>query len=431
MFNRSHRNLARWFSLSMSSILVIFAGIIYYQKVTDELEALDRLLYKKAKIMAASVRYEVIRDRSRVELDNVPLLGNNPRLLESEIVYARWYDSGGRLVQFYGIPPSERLVQTEAFLTMKVVSNQIGQKSTVEWLRQVTLPVERQGSAIGYLQIATPITPVREELAGFLLVLAISVPVALGVISFTGLILGAVAMQPIRQAYEQLQRFTANASHELRTPLAAILSNAQAGLLFPDEDGTEQRYRLEQIVDITKSIAILVNNLLVLARHAGRLDPESLTEVNLTQLMEELRDFYAPLAATKDLIFKSDFPSQPVIVLADRDLLRQSVGNLLSNACHYTPAGGKVLLHLFTQPHRVVIQVEDTGMGIPADDLPHIFERFYRVNTKRSQHIRGFGLGLAIAKQLVEAHGGQIHVTSAIAKGSTFQIELPFTTQKK
>lgn len=431
MFNRSRRNLARWFTLSMGSILFIFAGIIYYQKVTDELEALDRLLYKKAKIMAASVRYEIIQDRSHVELDNVPLLGNNSRPLESEVIYARWYNSAGRLVQFYGIPPSVQLVETKEFLTIKVASNQIEEKSRVEWLRQVTLPVERQGIAIGYLQIATPITPVQEELAGFLLILAIIVPVALGVISFTGLVLGGVAMQPIRQAYEQLQRFTANASHELRTPLAAILSNAQAGLLFPDQDGTEQRYRLEQIVDITKSIAILVNNLLVLARHAGRLHPESLMEVDLTQLMQELGDFYALQAATKDLTLKNDLPLQPVKVSADPELLRQAVGNLLNNACNYTPAGGNLRLRLFTQPYRVVIQVEDTGIGISADDLLHIFERFYRVNTKRSQQTEGFGLGLAIAKQLVEAHGGQIYVTSAIAKGSTFQIELPFSVQKK
>lgn len=425
MFNRSRRNLAHWFTLSMGSILFIFAGIIYYQKVTDELEALDRLLYKKAKIMAASVRYEFVQGRSQVGLDNVPLLGNNPRPLESEIVYARWYNSTGQLVQLYGIPPSEKLMDTDEFLTIKITSNQIREKPSFEWLRQVTLPVQRQGVAIGYLQIATPITPVQEKLGEFLLVLAISVPVALGVISFTGLILGGVAMKPIRQAYEQLQRFTSNASHELRTPLAAILSNAQAGLLFPDEDGTEQRYRLEQIVDITKSIATLVNNLLVLARHAGRLAPESLIEVDLTKLMQELLDFYAPQATAKDLILKSYLPQEQVKMLAEPELLRQAIGNLLSNACNYTPAGGVVKLRISTQHNRVIIQVEDSGIGIPTDDLPHIFERFYRVDKKRSQQVEGFGLGLAIAKQLVEVHGGGISVKSTIGKGSTFQIELP------
>jgi signal transduction histidine kinase len=408
----------------MGSILIGFASLIYYQKVADELEAVDRLLYRKAKIMAASVRYELIQGQWRVGLDNVPLLGNNPRPLESEVVYARWYNTAGRLTQFYGMPPAEELAETEEFLTIKVTSSQIEEKPTVELFRQVTLPVQRQGIAIGYLQIATPITLVQEKLANFLLILAVSVPIALGMISFTGLVLGGIAMKPIRESYEQLQRFTANASHELRTPLAAILSNAQAGLMFPDEDGTEQRYRLEQIVELTKSIATLVTNLLVLARHAGRLAPESLVIVDLQPLVQDLIEFFIPQAIAKDLTLTSLIQNNPVKVLADPDLLRQAVSNLLSNGLNYTPAGGKVELRLFTQSYRAVIEVADTGVGIPDEDLPHIFERFYRVHTKRSQQSGGFGLGLAIAKQLVEVQGGHINVTSTLGKGSTFQIIL-------
>jgi signal transduction histidine kinase len=101
------------------------------------------------------------------------------------------------------------------------------------------------------------------------------------------------------------------------------------------------------------------------------------------------------------------------------------VGNLLSNACKYTPPGGSVQLRLFTQSRQAVIQVSDSGVGIPQTDLSHIFERFYRVDTKRTRQTGGFGLGLAIAKQLVEAHGSQISVTSVVGQGSTFQIELP------
>lgn len=423
MFYRSRRNLARWFTLSMGSILVAFAGAIYFQKVVDQLEALDRLLYRKTQVMAASIDYELNQDQWQVNLNNVPLLGNNPRPLATEIVYARWYNLEGRLLQFYGIPPSEQLMETQEFLTIKPNSDRSG--LTGERLRQITLPVKRDGLMLGYLQVATPLTPVQETLREFLLLLTLCVPVTLGLIGLAGWILGGLAMQPIHHAYEQLQRFTANASHELRTPLAGILSNAQAGLLFPDEDGSEQRFRLEQIVTITKLMSALVSNLLLLARHSGRLAPESLTETDLTSLLQELANFYSDRSAAKNLSLQRYFPQQRVIVQADRDLLRQAVGNLLSNACNYTPTDGRVQLRLFTQSHRAVIQVEDNGVGIPAADLPHIFERFYRVNTKQSRQTGGFGLGLAIAQQIIEAHGGKIGVTSTVGQGSTFQIELP------
>lgn len=110
---------------------------------------------------------------------------------------------------------------------------------------------------------------------------------------------------------------------------------------------------------------------------------------------------------------------------ADPELLQQAITNLLNNAFKYTQSGGTVQLQIFTQSHRVIIQVEDNGIGIPAADLPHIFERFYRVDAVRSRQTGGFGLGLSIAQQIVEAHKGRITAKSNFGRGSTFQIELP------
>jgi OmpR-family two-component system manganese-sensing sensor histidine kinase len=205
MFGRSRRNLARWFTLSMGTVLIIFAGVIYYVEAVDELKKLDRLLYKKIRVLATNVKYD-------------------------------WLEE---LIRFFGIPPSQEVVINPGFVTIK---------NEFIWIRQVTLPVYQKNLLIGYLQIGTPLTSSRNNLAQLRIVLVVAISITLGIIGIAGWFLGGLAMQPIRQAYNQLQRFTADASHELRAPLAAIMSNAQVGLLSPVGDGSQQYLRLKKIV---------------------------------------------------------------------------------------------------------------------------------------------------------------------------------------
>ncbi|KAF3884209.1 sensor histidine kinase [Tolypothrix campylonemoides VB511288_2] len=438
MFSRSRRNLARWFTLSMGSILAIFATILYFLEAKEQLRAFDQELYNTTQLMAAGVEDGLYQQQQRISLEDVPILGGEALPFDSKIIYARWYTPKKQLLEFFGVTPAEQLNNKLGFQTIELGNApdkppQGGDRfstsvSHQELLRQLTVPVFQDKQLIGYLEIAASLAPVEKTLWSLRLFLIVGVPIALSVIGLTGWFLGGMAMQPIRQSYEQLQRFTADASHELRTPLQAIRNNTQFALLEPIDPSLQQS-SLENIDRIAESMGMLIGDLLFLARNEGQLKPEALNLINLVNWLETLVEEYTHLAKAKNLEFISEFPERLVMLRINPDLMRQAVTNLLSNACRYTPSGGKVCLRVFFQSHWVVIEVLDSGIGIPETDLPYIFDRFYRVDSVRSRHTGGFGLGLAIAQQIVRVHGGQILAKSRLGEGSTFQIKLPFTSK--
>lgn len=320
LFQQSRRNLACWFTLSMGSILVVFAASVYVMEVRGRLQAFDAELESKVRVMAGGIHYRLRQGRLQARLDHVPMLGSNTLPLDSKIAYARWYTSNGKLARFVKRQPPSPQITAVGFETITLSDERDTQPLV---LRQVTLPVRHEGTLIGYLQIAIPLTPLQQTLNQLRLVLTLGVPTALGMIALTGWWLGGVAMQPLQQSYQRLHHFTTNASHELRTPLAKVLGHAQLGLMPASEAESVPRWRLEKIVAITKGMSRLVNDLLFLARHEGRLNPENLEWIDLTKLLQELTWDAAALAQAKTIAVDCDLPDQAVMVAADIDLLCQ------------------------------------------------------------------------------------------------------------
>jgi signal transduction histidine kinase len=232
---------------------------------------------------------------------------------------------------------------------------------------------------------------------------------------------------------QQLQRldqmkaeFISIATHELKTPINVI--NGYTELMEEGIYGTtspKQREALQTIEEQTRVLTNLVNQLLDISRlEAGGLQLE-MQSVLLQDLFTRIERSFTVLARKKNIDFKVDVESSvPVAIEADADRLSDQVlGNLLSNALKFTPAEGKILVRAWSRDEQLFIEVHDTGEGMPQDQLPYIFDKYFQVG--QQARAKGAGLGLAIAREIVEAHGGNIAVDSQTGKGTTFTITIP------
>jgi two-component system phosphate regulon sensor histidine kinase PhoR len=225
-----------------------------------------------------------------------------------------------------------------------------------------------------------------------------------------------------RRRLEVLRRdFVANASHELKTPVAAVRALAETLLTALPDDPEAGRQFAERIAREAERLDVLARDLLDLSRvERGTLDVEP---VDLVGLAKEVLGGYEDLATERRVRLRSEL--QQVSMRGDRAQLGLLLSNLLDNALRHTPAKGTVCVRLDAAESRALLQVADTGEGIPARELPRIFERFYRVDKARARQTGGTGLGLAIVRHVAEAHGGTVRVDSELGQGSTFTVALP------
>jgi len=217
--------------------------------------------------------------------------------------------------------------------------------------------------------------------------------------------------------------FVANVSHELRTPLASIKGYSET-LLDANTDGEKQREFLEIIDRHATRMSRIIDDLLILSRLESRAVSPISTTVDLKELINSTVKGCVKDAEDREVTIKAELPEVLPSVQGDRDRLEQVVVNLFDNAIKYTPAGGHVTITAKNQGAEVCVDVTDTGLGIPVDDISRIFERFYRVDKARSRALGGTGLGLAIVKHIIQGHNGRLEVKSSLGLGSTFSFFL-------
>ena len=419
MFSAARWRLALWFAGAFAAILILIGGAVYfttraalYDQVNDDLAE-------------RSERLEGILDQRAGGRIDPPFVG---RLrLEEFRLAAGILGAGGYEAAFIapnvfvythnyvnaGLPEHAELVETvDGHTTTMGVTTEEG-----EDLRVRVQPVV--GDA--FIVVGRSIEPEQQALNQLILVLAAGGLLGLVLACGGGFLLSGRALRPIRRAMDAQRTFVADASHELRTPLALIRANAE---IMKRGGAGESAESVDDIIKEADHLNYLIGQMLTLARTDVSEAPFANEDVDLSHLAADVVREAQVLAREKaiTLVYEGE---GGLHVFGDGQRLREVLLILLDNAFKYSDEGGNVSVRLTADGSGVRLAVADNGHGIPAADLPHVFDRFYRVDKARSREMGGTGLGLAIARWIAEEHGGTIRLESTAGEGTTVTVELP------
>lgn len=509
MFQTTRRRLALWYTTVTAVLLLLFASGVYLYVRETLIERIDDTLNHVVEVVGRSLVIEPVNPHSEggaLRVNVEASFRDNAATGEDDHIDLEWFSPTGELLwstlseplqiplhlgsngetvrMVRGVNGVLRVADTQATDTV-VPSSEQGQQVTSSRqanskqpataspdsliLRQVTQRIEVGRQVLGYLRVSHPWFEVTKPVRQLVFDLLLGIGLMVAVVAAIGWFLSGLAMEPVRESYQRLKQFTADASHELRSPIAIIQTNVQVALADPDPDPQMQQQHLKVVERLTRRLGRLVDDLLFLARQDSGIVQARWVSVPLDSLLRDVVEEQQTLAEEKGIQLslsltepgikgsaisvatnQSDgtataLPSSNTttiapssaangeawcVLQADRDQLARLFTNLVGNALQYTPSGGRVLVKL--QPVRrsgnasLQISVSDTGIGIPAEAVPRLFDRFYRVDQARTQtSAADSGLGLAIAQAIVENHQGHIQIESVLNQGTTVTVVLP------
>lgn len=284
-------------------------------------------------------------------------------------------------------------------------------------------PLFLEGKLVGHLQIELNLTGRDHAVQTYIDTVASVAPFLLLALGVAGYVFATLAARPIEMSFGVLRRFVSDAGHELGTPIAIIQANAEA--LEPDVENNEPiANKLAVIVRSTERLAALVEDLSLLSKMESPQLQQRRVDLDLSKLVKIVTEDFETLFNSKSISIASEI-EEDIIVLGDAEALKRLLTNLLQNALRYTESGGTVKVSLASEGRSAKLNVSDTGVGIPEESVPKIFDRFYRVEQSRNRAAGGAGLGLSIARAIADAHKGKIEVASVLGKGTTFSVTIP------
>jgi two-component system, OmpR family, manganese sensing sensor histidine kinase len=437
MFQETRRRLALWYTAVTAVLLILFATGFYWYVRETLIERVDDTLHHVVEVVGRSLVLEQTLGPDRelhyqVNLD--ASFRRNTEAVDDDRIELEWFSPHR--------DPLWSTLSEPLALPIHVLQNGETVRIRPDYvLRQLTQRLEYRGDVLGYLRVSHPWFEVAKPTRELFLDLAIGLTVMIGFVAAVGWFLSRLAIEPLQASYQYLRQFTADASHELRNPIALIQTTVQVALTDPEITPKEQQQQLEVVERLTQRLGHLVNDLLFLARQdSGIIQPQR-QPCPLDALLMEVVEEQSSAATAKNIQLILDLGEaelkpekgiEPFTLSGDYDQLARLFSNLVSNGLQHTPTGGTVQVKLEQANHQLQVFIKDTGIGIPEQALPHVFERFYRVDPARprtnvlaASSNSGTGLGLAIAKAICETHQGQIRVDSKLGQGTTFKVTLP------
>ncbi|MCB0212812.1 MAG: HAMP domain-containing protein [Anaerolineae bacterium] len=467
--------LTLWYTAILTIILVVFGIIVYFGLSRSLLITLDDHLQREANQIINQLKFE--HHTASDEHDTEPFEAN--RAVKAEMEYVPESGVFWRILTSTGQPfidPGyfDNAAIKNSGLDIDQASFQYGVLANNTPIRLYTLPFIIRQQQAGAVQVAESYAEIQDIQRRLIILLGLSIPLIILGASAGGWFLANSALAPIDRitraatqistqdlsrrlnlklpndevgrlaatfdkmldrleaGFEQQKRFIGDASHEMRTPLTILKGDVEVALIRP-RSAAEYRETLEMVNHTTDRLTGLVEELLLLARADNKQYPLQLEEFDLVELLAREIRRLTPRAEAKNIALRLDAASS-LFITADPDKLARLFTNLIDNAIKYSGPGDSVRVGVTPQVDRVQVAVCDTGPGIPPEHLPHLFDRFYRVDKARARKLAatsdagGLGLGLSIAQWLAQVHHGAIAVTSEVDRGTTFTVSLPLET---